>query len=204
MAYVYGEAYLVIGAAYAKDGNGGLYAPRQTGYRVEFKTPEGNSIRALVQDLSKTRVEHEVWKNAEHFWESDDLPLLSRAWVFQERMLAKRTIYFTAHELVWECGTCIECECGQLQDRRIRYAKLEAGESVKTKYRHCINRGSESDRITLWCYIVAQYSARDITYHTDRLLVLSSIAKEIGSGEGVLLGQYVCGMWEKTLPLHLL
>ncbi|KAI8714856.1 HET domain-containing protein [Fusarium sp. LHS14.1] len=204
MAFVYGEAYLVIGAAYAKDGNGGLYAPRQTAQRLEFKTREGNSIRALVKNFSKMGVEHEFWRKAEPSWEYNDLPLLSRAWVFQERMLAKRTIYFTAHELVWECGTCIECECGELQDRKTRYMELEAGESVKTKYRHCVNQGSESDRIKLWCYIVAQYSARAITYHTDRLPALSSIAKEIGSGEGALLGQYVCGMWEKTLPLYLL
>lgn len=204
MAYVYGEAYLVIGAAYAKDGNGGLYAPRQTAHRVEFKIPEGHSIRALVKDVSKMQAEHAVWKNAEGFWEADELPLLSRAWVFQERMLAKRTIYFTTHELVWECGTCIECECGELQDPRVQWAEFDVGESVKTKYRHFVNRGSEGERIQLWCYIVAQYSARGIAYHTDRLPALSSIAKGIGSGEGVLLGRYVCGMWEKTLPLHLL
>ncbi|KAH7264597.1 heterokaryon incompatibility protein-domain-containing protein [Fusarium solani] len=204
MEYVYGEAYLVIGAAYAKDGNGGLYAPRKTAHRVEFKTPEGHSIRALVRDVSKMRVEHAVWKKAEDFWEADDLPLLSRAWVFQERMLAKRTIYFTARGLVWEYGTCIECECGELQDPRVHWDEFDAGESVERKYRHFVNRGSESDRIQLWCHIVAQYSARGIAYHTDRLPALSSIAKEIDSGEGVLLGRYVCGMWEKTLPLHLI
>lgn len=204
MASVYGEAYLVIGAAYAKDGNGGLYAPRQTAHRVEFKTPEGQFIRALVKDVSKTRVEHGIWRKAESFWEADDLPLLSRAWVFQERLLAKRTIYFTAHELVWECGTCLECECGALQDPKTPWAEFEPGESVKTEYRYSVNQGSESDRIQLWRYIVSQYSARAITYHTDRLPALSSIAKQIDSGEGVRLGRYVCGMWEKSLPLHLL
>ncbi|OTA90533.1 hypothetical protein M434DRAFT_390302, partial [Hypoxylon sp. CO27-5] len=38
-------------------------------------------------------------------------PLLSRGWVFQERVLAPRILHFCNQELVWECGeqTCFEC-----------------------------------------------------------------------------------------------
>jgi hypothetical protein len=37
-------------------------------------------------------------------------PLNSRGWVLQERALARRTIFFTANQMYWECGDGIRCE----------------------------------------------------------------------------------------------
>lgn len=36
--------------------------------------------------------------------------LNKRGWVFQERVLSRRTIYFTKHQVYWECGESIRCE----------------------------------------------------------------------------------------------
>lgn len=36
--------------------------------------------------------------------------LSSRGWVFQERALSRRTIYFTSTQIYWECGNGIVCE----------------------------------------------------------------------------------------------
>jgi hypothetical protein len=38
-------------------------------------------------------------------------PLLTRAWVFQERLLASRVVHFSHHELVWECNQTGNCQC---------------------------------------------------------------------------------------------
>jgi hypothetical protein len=35
----------------------------------------------------------------------------TRAWTMQERLLAPRTLHYTASELVWECGVETRCEC---------------------------------------------------------------------------------------------
>lgn len=40
----------------------------------------------------------------------EDAPLSRRGWVFQERILSRRTIYFTDSQVYWECGVCIRCE----------------------------------------------------------------------------------------------
>lgn len=40
----------------------------------------------------------------------EDAPLSRRGWVFQERVLSRRTIYFTDRQTYWECGKCIRCE----------------------------------------------------------------------------------------------
>jgi hypothetical protein len=37
-------------------------------------------------------------------------PLNSRGWVLQERALARRTMFFTANQIYWECGDGIRCE----------------------------------------------------------------------------------------------
>jgi hypothetical protein len=36
--------------------------------------------------------------------------LNKRGWVFQERALARRTIYFTEKQTYWECGQGVRCE----------------------------------------------------------------------------------------------
>ena len=36
--------------------------------------------------------------------------LSSRAWAFQERALARRTIFFTDNQIYWECSGGVRCE----------------------------------------------------------------------------------------------
>jgi hypothetical protein len=45
-------------------------------------------------------------------------PLLSRAWVFQERMLSPRVLHICKSELVWQCREAASCECGGFAEGR--------------------------------------------------------------------------------------
>nr|CEG03553.1 unnamed protein product [Fusarium acuminatum CS5907] len=103
MCVVYGGASLVLAAAYAKDGNDGLFADREVGRRIEFRSPAGHAIKAIVSAQKGGIDKHDIWKTGEQYWIADDLPLFTRAWAFQERMLAKRIVHFTNSEIVWEC-----------------------------------------------------------------------------------------------------
>ncbi|KAL2165946.1 hypothetical protein VTG60DRAFT_3566 [Thermothelomyces hinnuleus] len=40
------------------------------------------------------------------------LPLLSRAWAYQERLLAPRVLHFGPQEVLWECAQLLDCDCG--------------------------------------------------------------------------------------------
>jgi hypothetical protein len=40
----------------------------------------------------------------------EESPLGSRAWAFQERVLSRRTIFFTSTQVYWQCGSGIRCE----------------------------------------------------------------------------------------------
>ena len=42
-------------------------------------------------------------------------PILSRAWVFQERLLSRRTLHFGSSEVLWECRSGCFCECGGIE-----------------------------------------------------------------------------------------
>ncbi|KIJ28959.1 hypothetical protein M422DRAFT_269659 [Sphaerobolus stellatus SS14] len=44
----------------------------------------------------------------------DTAPLLQRAWVYQERSLAPRTVHLHANETVWSCRAEMLCECKRL------------------------------------------------------------------------------------------
>jgi hypothetical protein len=50
---------------------------------------------------------------------STDYPLFERAWCFQERLLATRLLHFIDEEMVFECKTYCDCECGSTQYRRL-------------------------------------------------------------------------------------
>ena len=51
----------------------------------------------------------------------EDAALSNRGWVFQERVLSRRTLYFTDHQVYWECGVCIRCETLTRMEKYVGY-----------------------------------------------------------------------------------
>lgn len=197
MGDIYGGADLVIAATLAENGRHGLYHDRCQS-RIEIPTSREETLVAIVFEKSH----HDVWKKGEQFWIAPELPLLNRAWAFQERMLAKRVVHFTPNELIWECRSSVDCECGELQNPQSSWPEFGVAKNFKSKYGEVVKWGSDMDRINFWHDICAQYSARAITHASDRLPALSSIAREIDMPN--LLGRYLAGIWECTLPGGLL
>lgn len=194
MGDIYGNAYLVISATLAHNGDEGLYQERSP-YRIEVTTQAGQTVKAQVFEKSH----HDIWKKGAQYWEAPKLPLFGRAWAFQERLLARRVIHYTPTELVWECWSYIGCECGDLQNPRTSWAQFAGGgKNLKTKYGEVARWGNDNERINFWHDICAQYCARQLTYATDRLPALASIAKRMHIQE--LHGNYLAGIWECTLP----
>jgi hypothetical protein len=82
MASIYSRAYITLAATSSTNCNGGFYTENTSVTQIPRYDPI--YLRQSV--------------NHRPFFENK-LPLMSRAWVFQERMLSPRTIQFTSQEL---------------------------------------------------------------------------------------------------------
>lgn len=109
MTLIYHDAYLVIAAGSSKSAQGGLlYETPETirGRPLELKAGSGD-FDLLVQ--------HEVPHALGMFPSAKARsPINKRAWCMQERILARRSVSFFKEEMMWECHSCLDYECGQI------------------------------------------------------------------------------------------
>ncbi|KAM7205869.1 Heterokaryon incompatibility protein (HET) domain containing protein [Rhypophila sp. PSN 637] len=127
MAEIYSNAVLNIAGTAMRNSMSSLFRPRihGQGFR-DLKASNGDKSAASLQDMvleggalggdtlfariSHDR-SHEVLYGDMGFFRTSMEPMLNRAWVFQERLLSRRTLHFSASEVLWECRTCCLCEC---------------------------------------------------------------------------------------------
>lgn len=118
--------------------------------------------------------------------------LATRGWVFQERVLAPRTLHFGAAEMGWECRSLISCECSA---HSLRYRRTGS-----------LLKGMVSGMG--WTDVVAEYSRLDLTVWEDRLVAVAGLAEarwEGEEGEARWGGnRYAAGMWTRGLRAQLL
>ncbi|KAH7130128.1 heterokaryon incompatibility protein-domain-containing protein [Dendryphion nanum] len=103
----------------------------------------------------------------------------SRAWIWQERLLAARTIFFTPHAIKFEC----------------RHHSIWEG------YNKGLTSSSWSnqlDNIThgSWMSLVEEFMRRDITRSSDRLPAMESVMKRIAKSTGWVP---LWGLWANAL-----
>lgn len=123
-------------------------------------------------------------------------PLLYRGWVLQEYYMSRRFLHFTQRELIWECNSLMACESlpeGFYPDMHIQ----------RFKPQNNVLEGPHSEDVILsfWCEIVERYSDRALTKESDRLVAISSIARELSK---ILGNNYVAGLWSNDLIPQLL
>ncbi|KAI0179847.1 heterokaryon incompatibility protein-domain-containing protein [Hypoxylon sp. FL1284] len=107
-------------------------------------------------------------------------PLSKRAWTIQERVLARRTIYYTKKGIWWNCRhhgtTCIRHDGTSFED-------------VQLTPRHQV-----------WTGLLAQYLNCALSVSTDNLPAIEGIATRIASRRS---DQYYHGCWTDDLPWQL-
>lgn len=111
-----------------------------------------------------------------------EFPLNLRGWVYQEQYLSRRTISFTRHEISWSCQDSLACQCG--------YFKFGVPNALNNPVYNAYKSKS-------WWEIIEEYSARQLSFESDRLPALAGIARQWHRQYGsAKLGQYICGLWE--------
>ncbi|KAH7178271.1 heterokaryon incompatibility protein-domain-containing protein [Fusarium sp. MPI-SDFR-AT-0072] len=127
-----------------------------------------------------------------------NVPLLTRGWAIQERVLSKRILHFGASCLLWECRELKTTEANPNSSEPKVYGYLN--EEFVSVFRNLENR-QQDELITLWYQFVEVYSGTNFSFYRDKLPALSGIAKRIQSR---FPQDYIAGIWESSIPQGLL
>ncbi|OTA97355.1 hypothetical protein M434DRAFT_62015, partial [Hypoxylon sp. CO27-5] len=197
MAQVYSNTYCNIAAAYAKDGSFRCFVSRDPAF-----------VQPLKVDLNWGQIpgpHYVVWTR---YWRENVLetPLNMRAWVFQERTLAPRNLFFGRTEVFFECLESIASEHFPVQlPWQIDTISPKGIRPHIDGSRIRKSLGVEPDQslnpFSLWGYFVERFSLGQLTYATDKLVAFSAIASLM---QRYIKSDYLAGMWRRHLGYQLL
>lgn len=198
MGYIYSHSVLNIAASGSSDSHGGCFnsascpQDRITGLR-------SNKIMQLPSTLKNgTKSVLLLWLNQydrrERLFAGNYQPgnnsnvpgllhhsaVLNRGWIFQERMLSKRVVHFTKHQVLWECRESWEAEDSL-------YVDTDWG---VTKCLHV----SRDDFLNYWYIriVAGEYSCQRFTFSKDRLIAIAGLAELFQQEFGL---EYLAGIW---------
>lgn len=216
MDKVYGNAEICLAAAASKDAEGGLFRRRDPNKfqsitinllfangKASDQLPALTEFCAYVKDDMLS-----LWKNA-----VNESPLNLRPWVLQERLLSRRTIYFTEEQLCWECKELRSFELVpndglRKSNRSGPWWYQDIGPNTSFNFKDWEPESCEFDETSAlrmywnWECIVSAYTRCDaLTKETDKLVAVSGVAKAFSKYMGC---EYYAGLWDRFLLLDLL
>lgn len=178
---------------------------------VRSATPEqpGVYIRHLVDTWRQAFPdEHQDWLVQRHW------PLFLRAWTFQEYLLSPRTLLYGHKNLMFQCSRLFYDEMlGPIASTNNATSAQQGRDLSKTRYfsfmlpKLSIDGTTElSSQASLrfmldYTSLVAEYRARILSFHTDRIMAFAGIASAFQSLSSLA---YLAGLWWEYLPLQLL
>lgn len=187
IAGVFSNAYVTISANVADN----CYA----GFLRERISPESKKIHSRTNTGAAISVHvcpsllHGAFSD---FWYDDynvrHNPLRQRAWAFQEYILSPRLLQFSPSKILWECNTLVDYECGAYSHDRL----------VKLGFVKAMNGGEASSTLlhTIRSFSPYEYSHRNLTFNSDPLTALSSLAR---MAQSMLWCEHYAGLWRAYL-----
>ncbi|KAJ3554083.1 hypothetical protein NPX13_g10713 [Xylaria arbuscula] len=180
MASIYKNAFITIAATASPDFQGGCFSKGDAD--LCFQVRQTGILDTVI--AARTELTGEL---------PEVYPLLTRGWVYQERMLSRRYLHCFQNELMLECREQRTCECGNHPGRDSYGEQLAA----KSKY-----HDSGRNRLaSSWHKVVTNYSMLRLTEPNDKLPAIFGCAQDMGNPNR---GKYLAGVWEKTLGEDLL
>lgn len=197
MATIYSKGFLNVAATGASDSRGGCLFRRSLMHLgVEsYPVDSTSSVGTVFVRPSFDLIHHRYSTHINHEMDSSDtniVPLLSRAWVFQERHLAPRTLHFHPTEMIMECKSGLFCECTGLN---------KVATSMKNSLDVNSSENTGSADFDDWFRVVERYSGLRLTRESDRLVALIGVATAFQS---FLKCGYMAGLWQDDLARGLL
>lgn len=192
MAQYYQQSIMTISATETSQRKG-ILAPRSKGaFKSLLRLPyrDANNIQKGHFYVYKP-YERSQSLYLEHIRDSE---LLSRGWVFQEWFLSRRIIYYTPHEIFFECQT----EPPKSERQQIIHIDSRNNHETKKSFQLTPSSGFDS-----WYDIIESYSGTELTMPSeDHIIAVSGVAKEFGEmikgitkAKGQVFLHYISGLW---------
>lgn len=193
MSAIYGSSTLTIAALCAKKSDDGMFCDRRNIYPCN----EFNSVR-ISADLIKGQlpicIRFAPW---DLYYAIHSSHLNKRGWVLQERVLSPATLYYWTSEMYWECR-------GYTASESQPQPLLHLGGQTKNIFPELQRQGliaHPQGHLTAWYLIVEQYTTRELTVPSDRLLAILGLARTFRS---IYSLGYFAGLWIEDLYRGLL
>ena len=186
MANIYEHAYMTIAATSAQDSNGGLFSSARP-----LVTRLDKHSHLYIREYPRTfPLYSHAFPNYSYTKALKPWPLLTRAWVYQERRLSTRTVHFGEHQVYWECQTCFASEDASENkvwktDSDGRYGNVGWGDKIMDSTRQ-------------WQQIISEYTNLKLTYDSDRLPAIAALADmmwRLRRSDDV----YIAGLWRNSM-----
>jgi len=192
MGDVYSRSYCNIAATKSNDGEGGCYTSRNL-FDVR-------PLSILIGEMT-VPVDHvieSIGSESSPLDEPDFItsPLLKRAWVVQESVLASRILHFGRVEMHWEC---LQQRIHESQWWRIQPALGTKLSMHKPTNSSCHALPGKDER-TVWNKVVEWYSFCRMSYpENNKLIAISGVANQLCPADN-----YLAGLWRSELIRDLL
>ncbi|KAN0099183.1 HET domain containing protein [Hyaloscypha variabilis] len=174
MGEIYGNATLTIAAASASSENDRILVKRDIKYCAYMLNMEINGIGSL-----KLRFRRRTHPLFEEYMGGNYGKISTRAWIWQERLLSTRTIFYTASALKFEC----------------RHHSIWEGFSQDVTS-HSWSAQLDNISHRSWLTLVDEYTSKDISRPSDRLPAMEAVMKRIQKSKG---WSPLWGMWTNML-----
>lgn len=217
MGDVYKFAWLNIAALSTKsDYDGFINDSRDPRVEFGFRAPFGS----ILSHEHKTRNENDQDRvllrgKAKFVWNfcgnipgsvAYNAPLFTRAWVYQEQNLARRTLAFSKNSVYWACDEDAHGEQPEWRGiegsglRRALHVVREVAASKQSTTGLSLTK-EEIESILkryelCWQITITSYTLCNLTKHTDKLIAVSSIARELAN---MMPYRYLAGLWDTNI-----
>ena len=205
MASVFENCFVAIAATKSTGPDDGLFVSVQNPTGMQIKRILASDICSsapgdvFVRDQFSPWVPH--WLKVHNRQAvNSPWPLLCRAWVFQERLLAPRILHFGPHELFFECRSGTICECNR------RSGEPDDESELRQFIYMLLDENMKDDNLAMrqqWYRIVQQYTKvmKNLTFERDAFPAIAGLASRISK---VLDDEYAAGLWRKNITEGLL
>jgi hypothetical protein len=195
MASIYGNSTCNI-AALGKDSHAGCFRDRNP---LSY-----GPCRIFSGEHGDIYFHTERRFNGDSIQRIKDAPLFRRAWIYQERILAPRNIYYGDSQIHWDCSQGSACEVAPIISTKEITTTLDFNIGTKNSIsilRGCIDDLKENEVQAAWQDIIDAYFLLLLTEATDKFIALSAITNLFEKRFGLT---YLHGLWKEHLPGALL